>query len=265
MLKLGERQGSLSFGAASECRSEVESVLNQFSSETFKRKSRDVYNFTTSLLDVCKKTISLDGDYGERAYTFIERFSPCMHIVNTYKPVSKNFMLMKNAVSFTDMILNDLGNGLNVAFVSMSSDMCQTVLLEVKRKYPELETAIYTSITDDAIKLNDFGDINTSWKVNFITYSPTIEAGCDSNIQNHYDKMYGLICPQSCSARSFLQIYSRIRHVKSNNIYIMRKWLIIPIVHILLRKFKLLYLMYSILILMSEKPFMTDLVMHIVK
>jgi hypothetical protein len=136
-----------------------------------------------------------------------------MHIVNTYKPVSKKIILMKNAVSFSNMILNDLANGLNVAFVSMSSDMCQTILLEVKRKYPLLHTAIYTSITDDEIKLNDFSDINTSWKVNFITYSPTIEAGCDFNIQNHYDKMYGLTCPKSCTARSFLQKCTRIRHV----------------------------------------------------
>ena len=87
------------------------------------------------------------------------------------------------------------------------------------QKFPNKIIKIYTSLTDDIEKKKD---VNVEWKnSNVIIYSPTIEARVSFDHDNHFDKIYGILCVNSTSQRSYLQMLARIRKVKNNKIIIL--------------------------------------------
>ena len=66
---------------------EIESVLNQFNSPTYKNKSKETFEYFRELLRYSKKCIFLDGDLSDRSYSFINslfdnRISDSICIIN---------------------------------------------------------------------------------------------------------------------------------------------------------------------------------------
>ena len=66
---------------------EVESILKQFSSEeTFKDRARSTFEFLQHIiyasLNDCGKIISMDGDLGNRAMHFLNKFGTLKNIIN---------------------------------------------------------------------------------------------------------------------------------------------------------------------------------------
>ena len=54
---------------------EIESILKQFDSPTFKRgQSKGVFEYLTNIIKTSSKMITLDGDMNNRSYNFIEHF-----------------------------------------------------------------------------------------------------------------------------------------------------------------------------------------------
>jgi len=198
---------------------ETESVLNQYqSTHTFKDKARETFELMISMCKACTKIIALDGDMGTRSYQFLQNFGKSMNIVNTYKVTSKSFQLMHNIIHFREKLLSDIGRGEKVVFVSMSSSLCEDLVQRIKEEFPNKKVKMYTSSTDDLIKIEDFENVNKVWNtLDFLCYSPTIEAGVDFNVP-HFTKMYANICTMSCSPRSFMQMIARIRHIDDSNV-----------------------------------------------
>ena len=50
---------------------EVESILNQFNSPTFKGNSKNIYEFLDKILKSSKQIIALDGDMNNRALEYL--------------------------------------------------------------------------------------------------------------------------------------------------------------------------------------------------
>ena len=50
-----------------------------------------------------------------------------------------------------------------------------------------------------------------------------MEAGVNIDIQNCFNKLYCVLSDGSCSARSFLQMTARVRHLNDNNILILNE------------------------------------------
>lgn len=205
---------------------ETESVLNQYqSTQTFKDKARETFELMTSMCKSCNKIIALDGDMSERAYRYLHNFGNSMNIINIYQTKQKYYELNSDIIQFRESIFNDLKNGHKVVLVSMSSVMCDDIILQIKKKFPYKKIKCYTALTDDEQKQLDFDNVNETWsKLDFLCYSPTIEAGVDFN-KIHFTKMYGYICSKSCSARSFMQMMGRIRYIKSDHINILNETL----------------------------------------
>ena len=198
---------------------EVESVLNQFNSPTFKNKSKETFKYFTQLLSFSKKCIFLDGDLSNRGYSFINSISSeQINIINKIKMEHKTYNIVNDRNEYITNIICDLDNNKNIAIISQSRSECDNFYNLLSNKFENKIIKIYTSFTDDLEKIKD---INEEWlNCDCLIYSPTIEAGCSFN-HNHYDKIYGILCNNTTSQRSYMQMLSRIRKIRCSEITIL--------------------------------------------
>ena len=132
----------------------------------------------------------------------------------------KNYNIANNRNDFINNVINDLDNNNNICIVSQSRSECDNFYNLLTDKFKNKVIKIYTSLTDDIEKQIN---INEEWlNCDCLIYSPTIEAGCSFN-HIHYDKIYGILCNNTTSQRSYMQMLSRIRKVKSNIITILNE------------------------------------------
>ena len=198
---------------------ECESVLNQFNSPTFKNQSKETFEYFTELLRYSNKSIFLDGDLSHRGYSFINSISSeQINIINNIKMEKKPYNIINDRNEYINNIISDLNNNKNICIVSQSRSECDNVYNLLTDKFKNKVIKIYTSFTDDLEKKKD---VNIEWKCDCLIYSPTIEAGVSFDHNNHFDKIYGILCNNTTSQRSYMQMLSRIRKLKSNIISIL--------------------------------------------
>jgi len=200
---------------------EIESILCQYNSPTFKGKSKEIFEMMVAIIQNSNKLICLDGDMGERAYKFISNFGKSINIENEIKKNIKNYNITKNKDKFDKQIIKDLNNDKKIVIVSMSSKKCKEYYDDLTQKYKDKKILIYTGKTGDEEKQNLCNIVN-SWKVDILIYSPTIEAGVNFDLL-WFDKMYGIICNRSTTPRAFHQMMARIRKLQDNNIMILNE------------------------------------------
>ena len=195
---------------------EIESVLNQFNSPTFKGKASNTFELLVAL---CKnpttKIISLDGDMADRSFTFIEYFNNALTIKNTCNFNNKTlnmYMVTKEELrAFETKLMTDLGNNLKLVIPSMSATYGYELLKSINEKFPDKKVLIYTSTTSDNEKQDIKGIVDLWSSADVVIYTPTIEAGVSFDVVGHFDKLYGYMCGGSCAQRSYLQMLSRVR------------------------------------------------------
>ena len=192
---------------------ECESVLNQFNSPTFKNKSKETFQYFTELLSYSKKCIFLDGDLSNRSFSFINSISlEQINIINEFKIEKKIYNIVNDRNEYINNIINDLDNNKNICIVSQSRTECENFYKLLSNKFENKVIKIYTSFSDDLEKQKD---INIEWlNCGCLIYSPTIEAGVSFDHNNHFDKIYGILCNNTTSQRSYMQMLNRIRKVK---------------------------------------------------
>ncbi len=198
---------------------EIESLLNHLSSPTLVDKRNLVCMIMDKLIKDAKWLISLDADFNIRGYDFLckIRDKPKI-IINDYTTVQKKFIFHCDYNKQCFNIVEDLKNGKNIVVVALSKTTVDDVYRRVvDTKIKGLKAIRYTSMTDDAQKV-DLADVNKLWStVNFVIYSPTIEAGLSFD-KEHFHKMYCFLSGGSCSPRSFLQMIGRIRILEEQEI-----------------------------------------------
>ncbi len=198
---------------------ELESLLNHLSSPTLIDKRNLVCMILNQLLKNAKWVVSLDADFGIRGYEFLSKIKEKPHIIiNDYTTVQKKFIFHCDYNKQCFNIVEDLKNHKNVVVIALSKatvdDLYQRV---IGSKIRGVKTIRYTSMTDDAQKI-DLNNVNETWKnKNCVMYSPTIEAGVSFDIE-HFHKMYCFLSGGSCSPRSFLQMIGRIRILEEHEI-----------------------------------------------
>jgi hypothetical protein len=205
---------------------EIESVLNQFYSPTFKGKSSNAFALLVAL---CKnpntKFISLDGDLSDRAHAFIDYFGSAVNINNkcsfNTKTLNMYMVTKKHLQAFENRMMIDLANNLKLVIPTMSATYGYEILKTINDKYPNKKVIIYTSTTSDSEKQDIKGIVDLWSSADVVIYSPTIEAGVSFDVLGHFDKVYGYMCTGSCSQRSYLQMLSRVRKFNTDefNIY----------------------------------------------
>jgi len=203
---------------------EIESILNQFSSSTFKNNARNTFDYMSAIISTSLinngKFITLDGDLSDRTYTFTNFFGESTNIINQFIPEKGNLNIHINRENFTNILYHKLDLNKKVVIISMTEKDVLYYTSLLKDKYPKKRIAHYTSKTDD-IKKNDLNNVNDTWtKYDIILYSPTIEGGVNFS-EKHFDSIFGIISSNSTSPRAFYQMLARIRHCTDSDIEIL--------------------------------------------
>lgn len=199
---------------------EIESLLAHLS-----YKNLNASNIFSILVNLCinaQQIIALDGDLGERAVLFLKYLAavkPSLKtpfiIENTYKTDPKHFIFTNDKTGFNKKIETDLEQGKKIVIIAMSVSISENYFHQYHNKY---QTILHNSIQNNKEGLKN---INTYWsRAQLLIYTSTIEAGCDFSVE-HFDYCYIILSDKSCSARSLMQMISRVRKYKSNivNVY----------------------------------------------
>jgi hypothetical protein len=201
---------------------ESESVLQQYSSSTFKGYSKQTFEFMTAIMHNSKKLIFMDGDMGNRSYNLIKHFGESINIINNIQINQRHFIFTKNRDFITNDIMQDIEDEKKIVIVSMSSKKAIEYRDIISEKYKDKKILIYTGNSDDNTK-NDLKDVIGIWsKCDVLIYSPSIESGVSFDLE-YFDNMYGIITNKSTSPRAFMQMLNRIRKIKNTTIKILNE------------------------------------------
>jgi len=199
---------------------EVESILKQFSSPTFKGNSKECFDFVNGVITNSNKLLVLDGDVSNRTYKYIDHFGKSIKLENDIKINKRVFNVTEDRSNFTDKICDDLDNDKKVVIVSMPSTDCDTFKKLLTEKYPKKTILSYTGSSADSTK-KDFNNVDEIWATaDVLIYSPTCEAGVNFD-KKHFQKMYGILTDGSTTPRGFLQMCARIRKLENNEILLL--------------------------------------------
>ena len=203
---------------------EVESVLNQFNSHTFKGNAPKAFELLEIICKTAGKIITLDGDIGDRSNNFVDHFGKSINIINLCKPIQNTLNILhkgKQALQqMENLIAKDLDENKKIVVCCMSATYALELKTKILTKYPEKKILLYLSTTADDEKKN-IKNINSLWEdCDILMYTPTIEAGLSFDKENCFDRLYGYVCSNSTSQRAFYQMLSRVRKFKETEMYI---------------------------------------------
>jgi len=206
---------------------EIVSVLNQFSSPTFKGKSKEIFQYLEQLLLNCHKIIALDADYSIRSHDFLKNILGESQIFTVYNEFVNNnrSLVFTECKELFDRNINDsLRENKKIVIVSMASSDAEYYRNTIKQLYPNKNVLLYIGDTDDLVKKEHFLHITEYWKkADVVIYSATIEAGVDFN-EDHFDQIFCILQSDvSSSQRSLLQMLFRVRQIRENNVLVLNK------------------------------------------
>lgn len=197
---------------------EIESILYHFDSETIALKSSQTFDLMFALCSSKKsKIICMDADLGLRTIEFAKDLNPeYKYIINKYKKSD----ITINLVDSKDWLIGEIKKSvvdakLNCCIISLSTKLLyqiENLLKEWGTKY-----LIHTRDSDDKFK-KELAKVNDLW-VNYqvVLFSPTISVGVDFT-KVYFDKIYGILTPNTASPRTLKQMFGRLRTLKNPQI-----------------------------------------------
>lgn len=196
---------------------EIESILYHFDSDTIALKSSQTFDLMYML---CKflntKIICMDADLGLRTIEFAKDLDPeYKFIINKYKKSDITINLVDSKDWLIGEIKKSVNSKLNCCIISLSTRLLyqiEDLLKEWKIKY-----LIHTRESDDKFK-KELSKVNDLW-VNYqvVLFSPTISVGVDFT-KVYFDKIYGILTPNTASPRTLKQMFGRLRTLKNPQI-----------------------------------------------
>ena len=203
---------------------EIESILKQFSSATFKANmSRKTFEYLYAIINLSVKNrgkiIALDGDLAIRSMHYLDSFGSKINIVNEVNFNKFYINITQNIDVYENAIFEALNDNKNIVIASMSAEYATSIQYKISDKYSHLKVKLYTS-SSDSDEIKKLQDVNELWnECNVLIYSPTISSGVSFDVP-HFHKLFGVIANMSCSERDFHQMLRRIRKIEDTEILI---------------------------------------------
>lgn len=196
---------------------EIESILYHFDSDTIALKSAQTFDLMYMLCKFAKtKIICMDADLNLRTIEFAKDLDPqYKYVINKYKKSDIIINFVDNKDWLIGEIKKSIDSKLNCCIISLSTRLLyqiEDLLKEWKIKY-----LIHTRESDDKFK-KELAKVNDLWiKYQVVLFSPTISVGVDfTNL--YFDKIYGILTPNTASPRTFKQMFGRLRALKNPQI-----------------------------------------------
>ena len=234
---------------------EIESVLAHFDSSTLKGKLNIVWLIFFNQIKGCKKLVVCDADIGTRTYNFLRQsrstngvIEGLQYHINRHVSIATKFFDYLGEYEWVNKMIFFLLNGKNVFFFSnernyMSKivDYIETsVRLKIQNRVIEHGTndklveewtellkglIVIDAHSSESTKKN-LSNCNESWiHYRLVCISPTVGAGIDFNVKDHFHVSFGYGSFNSCCARGFNQMRGRVRSTidKECHLYLKRK------------------------------------------
>jgi len=203
---------------------EIVSILNQFSSDTIKSKSRETYDYLSNILLMSNKIIACDADFNNRPYAFLRNIFGSEKITvihNNYVNNNKTLEILNNRDFFNDGIKEELDQNNKIIIISMTITDAEYYSKVITNIYPDKKIYLYTGNSDDTIKTKHLKNVNKYWEeADVIIYTSTIEAGVDYSV-DEFNKIFSIIASDVASPRSFFQMLLRVRKISDNVISVL--------------------------------------------
>jgi hypothetical protein len=191
---------------------EIEGLLNHISYDRIDQNH--IHNILCKTLNKATKVLCLDGDLSDRSLDFVSGLSDSDSYKiyqNDYKPNQKKFVFTHDGEEFMKQIRTDLTNGKKVCIVSLTKG----------EEFKEIFEKDFKVIIHNSLERNKeiLKNVKTEWiNAELLIYSPSVEAGVDFDVKNHFHKCYSNITNTSTSYRAFSQMLNRIRNFIDNEV-----------------------------------------------
>jgi len=202
--------------------------LSYLHSNTLDKNRQLVWNCFVNVCSGANKVFAFDADYGVRAHTFVEDVRGDVNvIINRYKSNPNSYYSIKEETDFRDKYQELLSQNKRIVIPINNKAKAKEIELDIGKAFPNKIIIIYTAESDEKDKAN-VADCNNIWiKCDVLIYTPTISSAVDFNPTDeqgmpaaHFDCILAFAMTNSNTAREFMQMIGRIRHLKMNEVLI---------------------------------------------
>lgn len=196
---------------------EIERILKHFDSSTLKQFQRSIFELLYGFCMSADRVIGLDGDFGNRGYTFLSAISATIVIENLYKPNPKTYFMIDDFQYFERTFYNNVKMNKRCCLSSMTATYADKTNKRLKDM--GFKSAVYTSKTGDDERA-DLKDVNKNWEpYQVVSHSTSLEAGVDYS-KRAFDYLFGVLCANTATPIGFMQMTHRIRKYNSDQVFI---------------------------------------------
>jgi len=219
---------------------EIESILNQFSSETNKRLDESFSAFL-DIIHFSKKVIMADAFISNRTVHFAKNFvknadgTPKKQLreTNTHNPnshITTNIIgLALNPTQpepmrrhFIEHIMASLKNDKKMLVACSSKKFKDDIVKAIKQDLlEECNILSYDGDADDSLAegLENVREVWADPNIRIVLTTTKITVGINFDVPDVFDTIY-MYGSNSCLARDLIQTHFRVRHIKEPNIYV---------------------------------------------
>jgi hypothetical protein len=201
---------------------EIMSLLPQMiCSETHKRHLQENQQNFIRLIKSVKKIVILDANISEETIEFIKKIRGRGSVKQwTIAPRRNRKIHMMTETETLKHLYSSLKEHKRVFVAcSKSVDYGNGIIQEISRKFPSLRCVFINSRTKDTH--NNLLSDTDKWKeYDVVMISPCISTGVSCVVRDHFDEVYCFYSRCSTNPLDASQQIGRIRHPKSENVYI---------------------------------------------
>lgn len=257
---------------------EYETLLNHYSSETFKKKEFNKFLLFKQALQKAKKIIVLDADLSLDRLTFLKNLkgiSYKTYYINQNNFNDYSFLVYENKDTFFKCIDKSFNTNKKVIIASSSKNQNDILYIDIKNKIANVKIKPKTIlkansdgvflyrknkeelVLDKHETLNKLEDAIITNNVDIFLFTPTIKTGISIN-STYFNVCYGYAHNKSVCSREFLQMLFRARNLKDKEIHISFNTSFRPITNYVLKEQIKNYILSPITIFKSFKLFGED-------
>ena len=207
---------------------ECESVARYMTSNHFTKnnKATMIINMYQSYLNSADNVYILDADLSDRCVNYYQQV---MDLNDSDVSIIKNdFQLYKNYevnyMKFNDwlnLVMTDIEKNKKLVIPMASNAKGKDLRDIIVDRFPTKKILFLNREVDDKEKINIVRTVDDQWsRYDIVIYTPSVCMGVSYDRVNHFDAIYAYGCEGSLGSQEFCQMIHRVRHPKTNVIYL---------------------------------------------
>lgn len=208
---------------------EIESTLEGLTNPQLscsKSKQCDIWQLFKILIYSSRNVLFMDGILTDNTIRYLDDIkilSDCNLVEHSIQPDKRTYVNYSHLGSFEKDFEKDINNKLKICLVSNAKS--SLLMYANKAQGLGVAGASYLSITGDSSEVEKMtsSDPNNLWEKDVLAFNTAVGPGASFD-KLHYDVMYVMCTPLSCSPYWMYQMINRIRHLSKNLVRIIVSW-----------------------------------------